>query len=58
MQNSRHFVTKILKKSPKLKDFYKKIKDFCQKLKDFWQKLNGPELLSPVMFQSDVQKKA
>ena len=43
-----------------LKDKLKKIqklKDFCQKLKDFRQKLNGPELLSTVMFQSGVKKK-
>ena len=44
-------------KSAKLKTILTKMQFFFQKLKDFRQKLNGPELLSTVMFQSDVKKK-
>ncbi len=49
-------LTKIQSLFSKTQGFLLKLKHFCQKLKDFRQKLNGPELLSTVMFQSDVKK--
>ena len=42
----------------KSSNFFQKLMEFVQKLKEFVQKLNVLELLGPVGFQFDVQKKA
>ena len=56
LQNSRNI--------SKTQAFFSKLKEFSQNSCIFFknsrisaQKLNGPELLSPVKFQSDVKKK-
>ena len=53
-----HFSQKLSIKTLKLNIFFKNSSNFFQNSRILAQKLNGPELLGPVKFQSDVQKKA
>ena len=54
IQKSAFFLRKL--KTPNI--FYEKTQELCSKTQGFCQKLKVLELLDPVEFQSDVQKKS